>query len=284
MNLREAYRTGTERLRAAGIADAAIDARLLLEWAAGISVTEYALNPKKPLADEQEAIYRNGIEKRCRRIPLQHITGEQEFMGLTFRVNPSVLIPRQDTELLVEEALKRMKPGMRVLDLCTGSGCIAISLERFSRKKKVFKEINTFTGSDISLDALATARENGRYHEAQVSFVESDLFEQLEGKYDMIVSNPPYIRTAMIEGLEEEVRCHDPILALDGKEDGLYFYRRIIREARDYLEDGGWILFEIGYDQKASVISLMEQAGYREIRACKDLAGLDRVVIGRYYV
>ncbi|MDO4311810.1 MAG: peptide chain release factor N(5)-glutamine methyltransferase [Eubacteriales bacterium] len=284
MNLREACRTGTERLRAAGIADAVVDARLLLEWAAGISVTEYALNPEKPLTDEQEEAYWSGVEKRCRRIPLQHITGEQEFMGLTFHVNPSVLIPRQDTELLVEEALKRIRPGMRVLDLCTGSGCIAISLERFARREKDFKETNKFTGSDISPEAVATARENGRLHGAQVTFVESDLFEGLEGKYDMIVSNPPYIRTAVIEELEEEVRCHDPVLALDGKEDGLYFYRRIIREAGEYLNDGGWLLFETGHDQKDAVIYLMKQAGYREICAYKDLAGLDRAVAGRYYV
>lgn len=283
MNLREALGFGEKALAEAGIADARIDARLLLEWVAGISLTEYAMDPFRAMTEGQEASYKNVIEKRSKRIPLQHITGEQEFMGLTFRVDSSVLIPRQDTELLVEEALKRIKPGMRVLDLCTGSGCIVISLERLARKNKRADETNRFTGSDVSAKALAVASENCRIHGARASLVESDLFEKLEGAFDMIVSNPPYIRTSVIEELEEEVRCHDPILALDGKEDGLYFYRRIILQAKEHLKEGGFLLFEIGHDQKDAVTGLMAEAGYREITAGKDLTGLDRVVIGRYY-
>lgn len=284
MNLREAREIGEGTLKEAGIADASVDARLLLEWVTGISVTEYALNPFLELEEGQKSAYLELIEKRKSRIPLQHLTGEQEFMGLTFQVNPDVLIPRQDTELLVEAALKLLKPGMHVLDLCTGSGCILISLERIGKERNKADKTNCFTGSDISPAAIRTAEANAERHGAQVLLAESDLFEKLKGGYDMIVSNPPYIRTAEIDQLEEEVRCHDPVLALDGKEDGLYFYRRIIREAEGYLNPGGWLLFEIGYDQKEAVTGLMEKYGYREVRVWKDLSGLDRVVIGRYDV
>lgn len=284
MNLKEALKMGTERLENAGIADAAIDARLLLEWVTDVSITEYALHPLKSMTEQQEAAYMKGIAERERRIPLQHITGEQEFMGLTFRVNPEVLIPRQDTELLAEEALKRIAPGMHILDMCTGSGCIIISLERLARRNKIADETNEFTGSDVSPAAIRTAAENGRLHQAQVSFVESDLFAGLQDSYDMIVSNPPYIRSDLIGQLQDEVRYHDPVLALDGKEDGLYFYRKIICQAKGHLKSGGWLLFEIGYDQRQAVADLLEEAGYSEISALKDLTGLDRVVIGRYYV
>lgn len=282
MNLREARRLGEEWLQKAGITDAATDARLLQEWATGISMTEYALNPFQPMTKDWEAAYMDLIKKRCRRIPLQHLTGEQEFMGLSFQVSPEVLIPRQDTELLVEEALKYLRPGMRVLDLCTGSGCIIVSLEQIGRKQGKSDQTNVFTGSDVSPEALRVAKENAGRHKAWVFFEESDLFDKLKGPYDMIVSNPPYIRTAEIGELEEEVRCHDPLLALDGGEDGLFFYRRIIREAGEYLEEGGYLLVEIGYDQGKEVAGLLERAGYDEIRIRKDLAGLDRTVVGRY--
>lgn len=284
MNLREAREIGEGTLKEAGIADASVDARLLLEWVTGVSMTEYALNPFRELSEEQKNTYLDLIGKRGTRIPLQHLTGEQEFMGIIFQVNPDVLIPRQDTELLVGEALKLLKPGMQVLDLCTGSGCIIISLEQIGKRRKRADGTNCFTGSDISPAAIQIARANAGRYEARVSFVESDLFEKLEGRYDMIVSNPPYIRTAAIAGLEEEVRCHDPLLALDGKEDGLYFYRRIIHEAGEYLNPGGRLLFEIGYDQSDAVTKLLEQCGYQEIHVQKDLAGFDRIVIGRYDV
>lgn len=282
MNLREAREIGEGALKEAGIGDASADARLMLEWVTGISMTEYALNPFRKLTEEQEAVYLDLIGKRKMRIPLQHLTGEQEFMGFSFQVNPGVLIPRQETELLAEAALKLLKPGMRVLDLCTGSGCIIISLEQIGRRQEKADRTNRFTGSDISPAAIRTAAANAGRHGAQVSFLESDLFDRIQDRYDMIISNPPYIRTAVIAELEEEVRCHDPVLALDGREDGLYFYRRIIREAEGYLNPGGRLLFEIGYDQKEEVTKLLEQNGYREIRVQKDLAGLDRVVIGRY--
>lgn len=284
MNLRQACSFGTEQLTQACVSDASIDARYLLEWAADITLTDYLMHPDQLLTDEQEHKYLEAIEKRRSRIPLQHITGEQEFMGLTFRVTPDVLVPRQDTELLVEEGLKRLTPEMRVLDLCTGSGCIIISLDRTGRERGCVDDRTVLHGSDISEAALAVAKENAERLGAKVSFYHSDVFQELSGKYDMIVSNPPYIATDVILGLEEEVRCHDPFLALDGKEDGLYFYKKIICEAREHLNKGGSLMFEIGHDQREAVASLMKENGYSEIQCCKDLAGLDRVVIGMYDV
>lgn len=282
MNLRESRRLGEERLAKAGVADAAADARLLQEWVTGISMTEYARNPSRALTRGQEAAYLELIEKRSRRIPLQHLTGEQEFMGLTFRVNSDVLIPRQETELLAEEALKRLRPGMRVLDLCTGSGCIIISLERLGKERGKADGTNLFVGSDISHAALWTAKENACLLGASARFVQSSIFDAIQGPFDLIVSNPPYIPTGELGKLEEEVRCHDPILALDGKEDGLYFYRKIVREAGAFLRDGAELLFEIGYNQAEAVSGLMKENGFAQIRVQKDLAGLDRIVTGRY--
>lgn len=281
LTLKEAWEYGTEKLCAAGIREADIDSWYLLEWATGISKAKYYMDAKQKLEPAAWEKYLAGLARRAHRIPLQHITGEQEFMGLTFRVNEHVLIPRQDTEVLVEEGLKRIRPGMRVLDMCTGSGCIIISLEQLSKKDYSGWQCS-FTGADISEKALMKAEENASLHKAEVAFLQSDLFEKVEGKYDMIISNPPYIRTSVIEELEEEVKGHDPMLALDGKEDGLYFYRRIIEESRTFLGKGGWLIFEIGHDQKADVSSLMKEAGYSEISSKKDLAGLDRVVMARY--
>ena len=196
-------------------------------------------------------------------------------MGYPFYVDEHVLIPRQDTETLAEEALKVLKPGMEVLDLCTGSGCILISLMKMC-------EGLYGTGSDISEEALEVARKNACRLEVNATFIRSSLFEHISGRYDLIVSNPPYIRTSVIQELQEEVRLHDPFIALDGKEDGLYFYREIIKAGGGYLKPGGYLMFEIGYDQGTEVASLMEKHGYRNIMVKKDLAGLDRVVSGMY--
>ena len=281
MTLKQAWAYGEDKLQVAGIGEATLDAWYLLEWATGVSKAKYFMDPSRNLQDEEEKQYLEGIEKRAMRIPLQHITGEQEFMGLKFLVNEHVLVPRQDTEILVEEGLKRIRPNMKVLDMCTGSGCIIISLEQLSQKD--YSGYNcTFAGVDVSSDALAKAAENVALHHANVKLISSDLFENIEGEFDIIISNPPYIRTSVIEGLEEEVKCHDPFIALDGKEDGLYFYRRIVDEGRKYLKSGGWLLFEIGHDQREEVMQLMEEAGFVEISAKKDLAGLDRVVMARY--
>lgn len=285
MRLREALKRAEAYLQERGVADASVDAWILLEYATGMTRAAYLADGMRPMAEAEEERYFALIERRGRRIPLQHITGEQEFMGLNFRVNPCVLIPRQDTETLVEEALALLKPGMKVLDLCTGSGCIAISLKKLWREphERAFGKTDGLTveASDLSAEALETAKENADRLDADVRLICSDLFSQIDGVYDVIVSNPPYIESDEIERLADEVRLHEPRLALDGMADGLYFYRRIVREAALHLKDGGWLLFEIGCSQAEQVAGLMRQAGYDEIKVTKDLSGLDRVVTGR---
>ena len=281
--LQTIYREGKEQLELSGVPDADLDAWYLLEFVTGISKARYYGNPEAGI-DEREALkYRDVIRQRAERIPLQHITGEQEFMGFSFQVNEHVLIPRQDTETLVEEALEVLKPKMKILDLCTGSGCILLSLLKLGEKQGIAGLKGT--GADISREALKVAEENGRRLEIlgdRVAWIRGDLFENLEGPFDLLVSNPPYIPSGELLGLQEEVRLHDPALALDGHEDGLYFYRRIAAEAGKYLRDGAYLMLEIGWDQGEAVRGLLEAAGYREVEVKKDLSGNDRVVRGRY--
>lgn len=279
LTLRQIYKEGQERLREADIEEAALDAWYLLEYVTGISRASYYGNPEMNVEEEKENAYFACVDRRSRHIPLQHITGEQEFMGYTFAVNEHVLIPRQDTEVLVEEALKIIRPGMRILDMCTGSGCILISLLKMAREKKHMEGIEGI-GSDISEAALKAALGNADNLSVQAEFVRSDLFDSVDGRFDMIVSNPPYIRTSVIEELQEEVRLHDPYIALDGHEDGMYYYRRIIEESLKYIKNSGYLLFEIGHDQGKAVSELMEETGYSNVQVKKDLAGLDRVVSG----
>ena len=274
MTLREACREGAGILSRAGIAEADLDAWYLLEWVSGISRGHYLAYPEEELTSDQEASFQKALAQRAERIPLQHITGEQEFMGLSFKVSDKVLIPRQDTEVLVEEALKYLKPGMKFLDLCTGSGCILLSLLHSCPGAEG-------TGSDLSGEALQVAEENRQRLGIQAELIKSDLFEEIEGNFDMIVSNPPYIRSGEIDHLMEEVRLYDPRMALDGHEDGLYFYREIAKESPRFLKSGGMLLLETGYDQGESVPQLLREQGFREIEVIRDLAGLDRVVIGR---
>ena len=269
------YRMGVERLAAAGIEEAKLDARLLLEELCGTDRNDLLVHGDRPVTEQQENSYVNYIELRSRHIPLQHITGYQEFMGLRFKVTPDVLIPRQDTETLVEEVLKNLHDGMRILDLCTGSGCILLSLLRYSNDC-------VGIGADLSKKALAVAEENAGSLRLTAEFVQGDLFEPVTGKFEIIVSNPPYIPSNVIPTLMEEVREHDPLRALDGKEDGLYFYREIIGQASEYLYPGGMLFLEIGCEQAEAVTELMKNAGYRDVTVCKDLAGHDRVVSGRY--
>ena len=275
MTLQNAFEYGKHALQDAGIAEAELDAWLLLEYAAGVSRTQYYMDTQKELSAEQERAYRSYLEKRTARIPLQHITGVQEFMGLEFCVNEHVLVPRQDTEVLVECALEVLEKGSRVLDMCTGSGCILISLLKL-------QEGVSGVGVDLSEEALCVAKENCRRHGVKAELCHSDLFDGVEGRYDVIVSNPPYIRTDVIAGLQEEVRLYDPMSALDGGEDGLYFYRRIAEESPKYLTQGGWLCMEIGHDQGEEVKAFLEIAGFTDVSVKKDLAGLDRVVSGRY--
>ena len=274
MTYREAIEIGTRILQKENIADAKIDAWYLLQMACKIDRNFYYLHEEDELTAEQQSEYESTVHKRAEHVPLQYIIGEQEFMGLKFKVNSNVLIPRQDTETLVEEALRVVEPGMRVLDLCTGSGCIIISLA------KNVADISC-TGSDISKQALLVAKENAKANEVEVEWERSDLFENISGTFDLIVSNPPYIPTGEIPGLMPEVRDFEPVDALDGKEDGLYFYRIITEKSPEYLTSDGYLYFEIGYDQGEAVSAMMRQCGYTQVEVIKDLAGNDRVVKGR---
>lgn len=330
MTVREACARGTGLLEQKGIPEAALDAWYLLEHVTGISRAQYFADGGKALDEAQETRYFALVEKRGQRIPLQHLTGVQEFMGFSFLVNEHVLIPRQDTETLVEEALSVLKKEAgpaRVLDMCTGSGCILLSVLKLMCRECGYRTAANSggkatgygsgtesgeratgnvsgaesgrraepgfsgsaggpliygTGTDLSGPALEVAAQNAVRLGVQADFCRSDLFENINGRFSMILSNPPYIRTAEIETLQEEVRFHDPLPALDGGTDGLDFYRRIIRESRDYLLPKGYLMFETGYDQAAAVADLMKAAGFGRISVKKDLAGLDRVVSGVY--
>lgn len=273
MTLREAWNFGKKRLTAAEVPDADLDAWYLLEWCTGVSRSHYLAYPDEIISHDQEEQYRASLVKRERRIPLQQITGEQEFMGLSFYVNEHVLIPRQDTEILVEETARFLKDGMQFLDLCTGSGCILLSLLHL-------KPGAEGTGADLSPEALKVAERNRERLGAKAALIQSDLFDKIEGAFDVIVSNPPYIKRAEIETLMDEVRLHEPYMALDGHEDGLYFYRKIAEEAPKYLRAGGGLFLEIGCDQGACVAELLRQQGFADVKVVKDLAGLDRVVEG----
>lgn len=274
MTLEEALTRGKQMLAGAGIEEADLDAWYLMEYVGKFDKGYYYLHSQEEMDVEKQQEYEAFLRKRGERIPLQYIIGYQEFMGLHFKVNSSVLIPRQDTEILVEAALGVIRPGMKVLDLCTGSGCIMISLMHMT------KEI-VGVGSDISKQALIVAKENAKANEVEVEWVRSDLFLSLTGVYDVIVANPPYIPTRVIDTLMPEVRDFEPRAALDGREDGLYFYEKIVAESGPYLKSGGYLMFEIGHDQGEAVSALMKQAGYEQVRVIRDLAGLNRVVCAR---
>lgn len=308
MTYERLYHWGKEELLSAGVPEAQLDARLLLESVCGTSRNDLLVHGDRAVNPEEQAAYEKLIADRKKRIPLQQLTGVQEFMGLDFQVDEHVLIPRQDTEILVEEVLKNLYDGMRILDLCTGSGCILISLLHYSNDCEGI-------GADISPEALEVAKQNARKllgaqiceepsaeagtvdgrrtldggedsaagpgnRDGRISFVQGDMFEKVEGKFDIVVSNPPYIPTDVIGTLMPEVREYEPVNALDGGEDGLLFYRRIVEECGPYLCGGGMLFLEIGYDQAADVTKLMEDAGFLEINVVKDYGGLDRVVYG----
>ena len=279
MTLKEAYEYGQGQLKNVDIEDAELDAWYLLEYVTGVTRAAYFMDMHRTLSDKEETAYLDFVAIRAKHVPLQHITGVQEFMGLEFGVNEHVLVPRQDTEVLVESVLEVLRQGMRVLDMCTGSGCILISLLKLCGVVDV-----SGVGADVSEEALQVACKNAEQLGVDATWIHSDLFSDVEGQYDVIVSNPPYIRTSVIEGLKEEVKFHDPFIALDGKEDGLYFYRRIVEESPKYLKKGGKLYFEIGHDQGDDVSGLMKDAGFSGVSVKKDLAGLDRVVFGVYNI
>ncbi len=291
--LKELIKIGENQLRDAGVADAAIDAKELYCYMMHIDRTRLMLCWQDVLQDNQCEEYFDLVAKRASRIPLQHITGEQEFMGLPFKVSDKVLIPRQDTETMVEDALEvinknhlrgeelscKARKSWNILDLCCGSGAIGISIAKLADDVKV-------TGSDLSGDALAVAEMNCKNIGAKgMKFVKSDLFESFRGKlgnkkFDMIISNPPYIRHDVISTLEPEVREHEPMMALDGGEDGLDFYRKIADEAPDFLKKEGIVMLEIGHDQMSDVIKLFSvDERYSFVTGLKDLAGRDRIVV-----
>lgn len=272
MTLEEVLKQGEERLSMAGIEEAKLSAWYLFSHCFEMPRSQYFLMQNELASPEKKAFYEQLLEKREKRIPLEHIIGETEFMGLPFYVNEHVLIPRQDTECLVEEVLK-VSEGKEVLDLCAGSGCIGISLSVLGSCKAV-------TLSDISKEALAVAKRNVERNGAEATLLHSDLFENIQGVYDIIVSNPPYIPTADIKTLMPEVRDFEPMGALDGKEDGLFFYREIVKNCIPHLREHGSIHFEIGYDQGEAVKKLLEEAGFSKVEIKKDLVGLDRIVQG----
>jgi len=278
MTLDGLFRSGQAQLEEAGVADAGLDAWYLLEYIFHIDRAHFFLERYEAAADaDRAALYRELVRRRASGIPLQYITGKAYFMGLEFEVNESVLIPRQDTETLVETALKLLegRSASAVLDMCTGSGCIIISLARMT-------ELSRAVGADISAEAVKTALRNARkLAPGRADFVISDMFENIDGRYDMIVSNPPYIRAGDIPHLMREVRCNEPGLALDGGADGLDFYRVLSAESGRFLNDGGWLVMETGYDQAEDVTELMRRAGLRAITVIKDLSGNDRVAAGQ---
>ena len=280
MTLRDLLTEGEHALQSAGIEDWKMDAWYLMEETLQVTRTRYLMDSGRAVSEEEKTRYLEQIDKRASPIPLQHLTGHQEFMGLDFQVSEDVLVPRQDTEILVEEALKYVHSGMKLLDMCTGSGCILLSIVKLAAELKDCKEV-TGTGVDLSEKALKIAQENRRNLglEQTTALLQSDLFEQVNGTYDMIVSNPPYIASEVITTLSEEVKDHEPVMALDGGTDGLDFYRVIIEKSPSYLTLGGMLFFEIGYDQGVSVSRLMEK-DFKDIHVIKDLAGLDRVVYG----
>lgn len=275
MTLQEALISGKQQLRKADIADAAVDAWLLLAMVCKIDRNYYYTHLQEELGQEHLADYLIAVGKRAEHIPLQYITGEQEFMGCMIKVSSAVLIPRMETEILVTEALKVLEPGMSVLDLCTGSGCIIISLMKHMEGLKGY-------AGDISKQALKLAKENAKMNETAILFRQGDLFAHVTEQFDMVISNPPYIPTADLPGLMTEVRDFEPHAALDGGPDGYDFYRRIIKDAPSHLNEGGYLYLETGYDQGEMVAGMMRAAGFEQVALVKDLQGLDRVVCGKF--
>lgn len=283
MTYREAYEQGKHLLAERGIEEAGTDARLLLEYVCHTDYQMLYTQGERVLDEMQAEIYVNYLKKRADRMPLQYLTHTQSFMGLDFYVNEHTLIPRPDTEILAEEVMRYGQDGMAILDLCTGSGCILLSLLHYSNGC-------LGVGTDISKEALAVAEGNAKtlgfaekMTQGELLFLQGDLYDALEKKmpaFDVIVSNPPYIRSGVIPTLMPEVKEHEPHLALDGGDDGLTFYRRIIDGAPAHVKRESALFFEIGADQGDAVKALMLQAGYRDVRIVKDYAGLDRVVYG----
>ena len=258
-----------------GVENARLEAEWLLCAATGLDRVGLYVNFEKPLSEAELAACRGMVARRARREPLQYILGSQEFFGLDFAVTPAVLIPRHDTEVLVEEALRRAPGAKRLLDIGTGSGCIAVALAKELPAAEVF-------AVEKSPEALALAQQNASHHAVRVTFCEGSLFEPVgEERFDLIVSNPPYIPTADLESLQPEVRDFEPQGALDGGPDGLEFYRLLVPATPAHLSPGGWLMVEVGIGQAAAVWALFEKSGFGALFTAKDPAGIERVVGGR---
>ena len=281
MKIKEVIEEGKNVLSKNNIEDNVIITRELLAFVLGVEKQYLVIHLEDELNAEDYKKFKENINKLINGKPLQYITNNQEFMGLNFFVNENVLIPQPDTEIIVEETLKKCKElllkngKIRILDLCTGSGAIAVFLSNF-----LGDEAEVFA-SDISTKALEVAKYNNGKNNTNVRFIESNLFENIqEQKFDIIVSNPPYIRSDVINKLSKQVQ-NEPHLALDGGEDGLKFYKKIIEQSCNYIENG-YLILEIGYDQKEDVENLLkENKNYSEIKTIQDLSGNDRCVIAK---
>lgn len=276
MTIKEALEYGISLLRKNKIEEPILKTKILLAKALDKNKEHLLINETQELEEKTINIYKKFIDEICNFKPLQYIIKNQEFMGLNFYVDENVLIPQPDTETLVEEVLNIAKAhqGLKILDLCTGSGAIAVSLKRYLKDAKI-------TATDISKEALGVARQNAKNNNTEIKFIKSDLFNNIDEKYNVIVSNPPYIKTNIIKTLDKEVQ-KEPVLALDGGQDGLDFYKKIISRGYKFLEKNGYLCLEIGYDQKNEVIKLINENGhYKELYSKKDLAGNDRVIICR---
>lgn len=283
MNIKQLIDYGEKELIKNNIDEALLKSKILMEYCLGETREYILINLSKEIDDNVEKDFRNLIDKAIKNQPIQYILGKQEFMGLEFKVNENVLIPRADTEILVLETIyiinnfiNSEQKNINILDMCTGSGAIIISLAKYLKNKNI-----NFYASDISEKAIEVAIKNSEKNEVEVKFIKSNLFEKIENiKFDLIVSNPPYIETEVINKLEEDVK-KEPIIALDGGEDGLEFYRKIAKNAKYFLKDNGYLCLEIGYNQKENVIEILKNNNYKDIYYKKDLSQNDRIVICR---
>ena len=278
MKIEELLNLGINELN--NVDEANLKVKMLLEYILGEDKSYLIIHNDREISGNIEAEFLKCVERLKQGEPIQYIIGKTEFYGLKFNVTPDVLIPQPDTEVLVEEIINIYNKNfsgkndkLNILDLCTGSGAIAVCLKKNLDNVEVF-------ASDISLKALDIARKNAIQNNTKIDFIESDLFENINAKFDIIVSNPPYIERRVLDTLPEEVK-YEPVLALDGGEDGLDFYKKIAKESKKYLNKNGVLALEIGFDQKESVIGLMEQEGYKDIYSKKDYDGNDRIVVSR---
>ena len=275
MTIHELLELGSKNLREARQEEPKALAKRILAFLLKKDVSYLSIHPEEIVETKIETDFNEAIQKKQEGIPLQYITNMQEFMGINFYVDENVLIPRPDTEVLVEEVIKlaKEKENIAILDMCTGSGAIAIALAEYLTNAKI-------TASDKSKKALVVAQKNAKNTKASIQFIESDLFGNIKDKFDIIVSNPPYIESDVIKCLDKEVQ-KEPMMALDGGKDGLDFYRKIAKQARAYLNEDGYLALEIGYNQKEKVKELLKKEGYREIYSKKDFGDNDRIVIGK---